>query len=277
MAGAMTPPPADLVPILEKAGQYVTRYARAFSNLVAEETAYQRSQREAPKLRALRSDLVFVSLPGPLPWTTFRDVFEIDGQRVLDRESSLLALFQRYPLSDAVDRANALLQRGRRHDIGTVARTVNIPTLALLFLSPENQPRFRFERGGGRHVAGFYGVEVSFREDARPTLVHDARRGDVPASGRFFIDADRGTVLLSEVAYDFGARQAVARVTTEYRREAGLDIFVPASMKELYYDKGLQGRVFNDDLEVTSRYSKYRRFEVKIENERVRIDTPQTP
>ena len=271
--GGGKPPASDLVPILEAAAQYVHRYAETFGNVVAQEVTRQWSQADQRHTRALRSDLLFVTFPtGPIPWATFRDVFEVDGQAVRDREARLEKIFRSYPPAEAVRRANALVREGTRQDIGRAYRTVNIPTLALLFLSAENQPRFSFTRRGERFIGGFHGVEVAFEEKARPTIVHDGDRHDLPVSGRFWIDPDRGTVLRSEATYRFGAARALAVVSTEYRRESGLDIFVPSEMKELYYDEAESPLpVFHDRVEATSRYSDYRRFEVSVE-EKAKIE-----
>jgi hypothetical protein len=146
---AEPPDPATAV-LLEKAGRYVVDYERSFSHLVAEETYVQRAaqataERDAPleRRRTLRSDVVFVTLAGPIPWGTFRDVFEVDGSRVRERQARLQSLFAK-PQADAFVRANAILRESARYNLGTAQRTVNIPTLALVFLHPANQERFAF-------------------------------------------------------------------------------------------------------------------------------------
>jgi hypothetical protein len=263
--GVATP----LATILERAGRYVLEYEGAFRNLVAEESYRQ----WGPNLKAghgqvartLRSDLVFVRLPGPLPWGTFRDVYEVDGQKVRDRERRLEKLFFAPKASD-YEQAQAILNESSRYNLGRAYRNVNVPTLGLLFLRPENQRRLAFKRKGTRTIAGFPTVEVSFEEKKSPTLVHDRWGNDVPASGRFWIDETRGTVLRTEIEYDLETDKATRSpdlwekglISTEYRREVALECVVPHTMTELYNFWGY-GRV-----DAVARYANYRRFEVSV-------------
>ena len=127
---------------------------------------------------------------------------------------------------------------------------MNLPTLALLWLLPENQSRLELERKGERAIASLPGVEVEFREVASPTLVRDQRQDrDVPSRGRFWIDPTNGAVLRSEIQYE-----ARGFVSTEYRPEPGFDVLVPDVMKELGSYDGAR-------LESTARYPTYRRFD----------------
>lgn len=263
--GVATP----LATILERAGRYVLRYEETFRDLVAEESYRQ----WGPNLKAgfgqvartLRSDLVFVRLPGPLPWGTFRDVYEVDGQKVRDRERRLEKLFFAPKASD-YEQAQAILNESSRYNLGRAYRNVNVPALGLLFLRPENQRRLAFKRKGTRTIAGFPTVEVAFEEKASPTLVHDRWGNDVPASGRFWIDETRGAVLRTEIEYDLETDKSTRSpdtwekglVSTEYRREGALGCFVPDTMTELYSLWGI-GRI-----DAVARYSNYRRFEVSI-------------
>ena len=196
--GVATP----LATILERAGRYVREYEETFRNLVAEESYRQWGPNpnvgEGQVVRTLRSDLVFVRLPGPLPWGTFRDVYEVDGQKVRDRERRLEKLFFAPKASD-FEQAEAILNESSRYNLGRAYRNVNVPALGLLFLRPENQKRLAFKRKGTRTIAGFTTAEVAFEEKASPTLVHDRWKNDVPASGRFWIDETRGSVLRTEI------------------------------------------------------------------------------
>ena len=179
--------------ILERAGAYVTRYGESFRNLVAEEAyrqvvyTYNSTLGWGTGVRNLRSDVVFVRLPGPIPWYTFRDVYAVDGRKVKDRTGRLERLFTK-PSSSAREQAQAILAESTRYNLGEVHRNVNAPTIALLFLLPENQARLVFERKGSKTIAGFLTLEVTFQERTRPTLVQDRWQEDVPASGSFWID-----------------------------------------------------------------------------------------
>jgi VWFA-related protein len=288
------PPAADrpvdpeLTALLAKAGRYVVEYESAFRNIVAEEEYVQRTpglETDGPDRRTTRADLVFVRLAGPIPWASFRDVYEVDGKAVREHTSRLERLFTERAAS-ALERADAILAESTRYNIG-VERTVNLPTLPLLFLHPRNQPRFAFERRGRRMEPG-RPVEVSFREVARPTFIRNRKPGpdgdrddpslDLPADGRFWINPTHGTVVRSEVRLRTGWSDAEATLTTRFRPEPSLAMWVPEEMKERYevrasrgtgaFSYGLRGG--GGVLEAVARYSHMRRFEVTTE-ETVRL------
>jgi VWFA-related protein len=284
---AARPVPPELASLLDAAGRYVLRFETSFARVVTEELYRQWSDR---RVRTLRSDLVFVQAPREIPWALFRDVYEVDGQRVRDRDQRLQRLLMD-PSATTLERANAILYESARYNLGTVYRNVNTPTLTLAFLHPKNQQRFSFERRGTRWILGREGVEVSFVEDARPTLVRDLEGAPLPAKGRFWIAPEDGVVLRSEVVFRFrvlpstplgvaSAQTALfeSAVATEFRPEAGFDIWVPASMKELHHRVGSADDrdETGERTEGTARYSNYRRFEVSTE-EALKAGGPQTP
>jgi VWFA-related protein len=262
-ADAVPTSATPLATILERAGQYVSAYAQTFKNLVAQEE-YDQKGNNGLRRRVLLSDLVFVNTPGAIPWTSFRDVYEVEGKKVREREARLEKLFLQGTPS-AVAKAEAIRKESSRYNIGSAIRNVNVPTLALLFLHPPNQHRFRFERKGERWFSGTPGAEVAFTEIVEPSLVSDGH-DDLPGEGRFWVDANRGTILRSEVTYRFQPNRAYARIAVEYRPEPGLNIWVPAEMKEQYGDVPCAwAPVFGSKTEGTARYSNYRRFSVSTE------------
>ena len=265
--GPTTADPA-LAAILEKAGEYVVEYGDAFRDIVAEETY---TQRAGGQLQNSRSDLVFVSTPGAIPWTCFRDVFEVNGQRVRDREARVEKLFLAESKASAVEKANAIIAESARYNFGYARRTINVPTLPLLFLYPANQTRFRFERKGLRRFGDRETVEIALEEIQQPTLVNDGEGGDVPATGRVFVDPKDGTVLRTDITFRFMPNRGIARLAAEYRFDPTVGIWLPEEMKEDY--RNLYGTfqpVFRGATEGTARYAKYRRFGVATE-ERVAL------
>jgi VWFA-related protein len=292
-ASVAPPPvvPAELVPVLERAGQYVVGYARAFSNILADEVYKQEGHQgtEAGPLvvRNIRSGVLFITLPGALPWATFRDVFEVDGNTIHDRQERLAKLFQDSPATARV-RAQAMLEESARFNLGPIHRTVNIPTLALLFLEPANQGHFAFTKKGRRTIDGIEAQEIGFVERARPTLIGDGSGHDVPAKGSVWVDPARGTVLQTDVDYDLVPRDTYhrtrARIITTYRREPKLEILVPDTMKETYQwpvarqqaarveRRGLNKVISEGEdqdnvvgMTAEAHYSGYRRFDVTTE------------
>ena len=268
----------DLAPLLERAGRYVIAYQETFSDLVAEESYQQEmSGRSGHVRRHSRADMLFVSLPGPIPWAVFRDVYEVDGKKVRDREARLERLFRDSTsgAAGAAAKAKSILDESARFNLGPVRRTLNVPTFALLVLHPKNQHRFSFERTGRTSINGAEVVGIAFTEKVHPTLVAGAD-GDIAAKGNLWIDAEQGTVLRTEIWYGSGAnylRRTFTRIVTEYEREPRLQVTVPVRMTETYESAGSDGLgagVVDDAgnprgglaIKAVARYSGYRRFQV---------------
>lgn len=292
-AAAPPPVPADLVPVLEQAARYVLDYEQAFHDIAAEESYTQWAHPRGvgaltlagPSLsctatscrRLTRADVVFVRLGGEVPWGTFRDVFEVDGQKVRDREARLEKLLQASSSPSVAQRVKVILSESTHYNIGPAVRNINFPTLSLVFLHPRNHSRFAWKRGATRRFGTVEGLEVEFEEVARPTLVDQDGQGDLPAKGRFWIDPRRGTVLRSETEFRFEPARARAYVATEYRAEPKLAMWVPSEMREEYDDlPGTPMPVFRSPSEATARYSNFRKFTVTIEDEAATLP-PESP
>ena len=106
--------PPSLATVLERAGQYVRRLDRDWSGVVAEESYSQESTttpRFGPPVRAsrdLKSDVLLVLADVGDRDVAFRDVFEVDGNAVRDRDDRLARLFL-----DKAPSASEQLQRIR--------------------------------------------------------------------------------------------------------------------------------------------------------------------
>src|SRR5215470_6262452 len=150
---AQTP---EIDAILDRAGDYVATYEKTFVGVVAEETYRQQVQGgrgrndargfpvETPgQRRDLKSDVLLVRAPAGDRWIQFRDVFEVDGKPVRDREERLSKLFLQ-PSADARRQEEDIATASARYNIGGVNRTVNMPVLALTILEPANRPWFTF-------------------------------------------------------------------------------------------------------------------------------------
>ena len=284
-AAGLTTHSTELAELLRRVGEYVAEYERSFSDLVAEETYAQRAAGwkydETLKgvvractvcKRTTRADLVFVRLAGEIPWASYRDVFEVDGRKVREHDQRLVKLLSNRS-ADAQEQARKLLEASAAYNIGPVKRTVNLPTLPLLFLLPRNQERFEFRLGGRRMIGTTEAVELVFRETSRPTLVKGPWNADLLAQGRFWVNAARAAVVRSEVEFDFGA-EAEARVTTDYRPEPALAMWVPAEMRERFADvPNAKVKTFPAPFNGVARYERFRRFTVSTE-EQVALPQP---
>jgi hypothetical protein len=205
--------------------------------------------------RETKSDYLLVKAPGGERWLPFRDVFEVDGKKVREREERLQQLFLKAP-DKAADRAAEIMAEGARYNIGFVQRNVNLPTLALRFLDPSYKARAFFRKDAEVAVAGTKTWELAFSERGSPTLVQGPS-GDAPAEGTFWIEPAEGRVVRSRIRHQVGA--ATIEVTVTYRPDAKAPgTWVPSEMREVYEGGGRR-------LECVATYSRVRRFQVIVD------------
>src|SRR5262249_33793786 len=153
---AAQPPPA-LEAVLARAGAYVVDLQQQLAGIVAGEHYVQnvrpsgvpgftaRSGLPSERHRELKSDLLLVRPVGANRWVQFRDVFEVDGRPVRDRNQRLMKLFVT-PSSATANQAEQIANESSRYNIGNLQRTVNLPVLALAILEPQQQSRFVLDR-----------------------------------------------------------------------------------------------------------------------------------
>lgn len=147
-----------------------------------------------------------------------------------------------------------------------MTRTINIPTLAILFLLPDISRRFEFTHNGEEAVAGRTAWKIDYREVQRPTLIRTsapARRGpravepnqDLPMRGTLWVDPASGTVLKTKpIAAD---AFLTSEISVSFREEPALQLWVPERMDEFYRSSGDER-----DITGTAMYTKYRKFGV---------------
>ncbi len=248
--------PSALPALLERAGRFVDRFREQFAEVVGFERYRQEVHaREGGDMADLESEVFFVGIDNQRTWLTVRNVLTVNGRAVSESSDSVIdLLIQRGNTA----RLRELADASARYNIGSVHRNFNDPTLALLFLAPASQPRFRFSDQGGEIVDGIAVRRVSFEERDRPTIVRDARtRRDAPASGLLFI-ADDGRVLRSELTIRI-PRNTSSSIKVTYGLEPRLEMMVPLLMEEEYRTARTRGP---GEL-ITGRaiYSNYRRFQ----------------
>lgn len=256
--------------LLERAGAYVESFQRNFGSVVAEERYEQTVRRvpgsnttsvqrggSGPMQTVLVSDFLLVQVPGE-GWLPFRDVFERDGRQVRDRQDRLATLFLKGSSRSAFEQARAIMNESARYNIGNVSRNFNVPTLALVFVTPEHRRRFEFKTG--KRGDDDPGVVIEYKETARPTLISTTANRDLPVNGRFWVDERDGTVLRTELhAQDTGVE---AHIVVTYGLDEGTGLRVPVRMEERF-------RAARDPSEVrgVATYSRFRRFQVSTTEE----------
>ena len=251
--------------ILDRASAYVEEFQRRFGSMVAEER-YEQSVQEPMTLGArtrgqfervtLVSDFLLVQVPGE-GWTPFRDVFERNGQKVRDREERLTKLFLEGSSRSSFDQARQIMLESSRYNIGNIERTINQPTLPLLFVTPALRDHFRFELGKRDPEEG---TIVEFHEVKRPTYVSDRQGSDMPSTGRYWVDETTGAIRRTELDVIHTAVEAHIKVA--YRLDEGLALWVPARMDERYKDRRSISEVRG-----TATYSRFRKFQVSTSEE----------
>ena len=266
-------PGSGFTTIIGSAMRYVIAYEQKFTLLAADETYVQELQRPpnpgdnlsrtnpgggmraggAMSRLVIKSDFLLVQLGGDGEgWMPFRDAYEVKGAKVRNREERLLKLFQGDD-KERFEKAAKLNEATASHNLGNVARTINIPTLAMMFLHPRVNERFEFTDEGEETIAGRVLRRAAYREVARPTLIKTTRGRDLALTGHIWIDPFTGTVVKTDLnAADPAVRCAI---TVTYRKDDALDFWVPSQMDE-YYKAALS----LDEVLATATYSNVRRF-----------------
>jgi hypothetical protein len=250
------PDDPQLVVLLARLTEYLAVYVRDFGSVVAEEDYHQRmirGERGQTPIRHLRSDLLLVKTAAGVGWAQYRDVFEVDGKPVRDREERVQKLFLENP-NGAWQLAQDISNESARYNIGTLTRTINLPTLPLAFLGTKYIGGLSFWRDGDDSVGGIRAVRLSFEEMSRPTLVRPLNwPGDAPASGTLWIDPASGRILKTRISVTAGRSEM--QTTVVYKAVPDIGLWLPAEMEERYFkpDEEIEGRAV---------YKNFRSFKV---------------
>jgi hypothetical protein len=204
-------------------------------------------------LQNIKSDYLLVQLGGDGEgFMPFRDTYEVKGRKLRERDDRLLKLFTANDKS-RFEKAAAFSSESAKHNLGNVARTINIPLLAMMFLHPRVNERFEFTDGGEETIGGRILRKAIYREVARPTLIKTTRGRDLALTGFLWIDPLSGAVIKTELnAADPAVR---CQVTVTFRRDEALDLWVPDKMEEYY-----KAALAVDDILATATYTNVRRI-----------------
>ncbi len=261
-AAAAQPAPA-LDETLLKAAEYVAWYQRAFVGIVAEETYRQTATRrngfdargfarDASQRRDLKSDVLLVRTPGADEWLQFRDVFEVDGKPVRDRDDRLVKLFLEPPAS-VQTQIDDITNASARYNIGGITRNMNIPVLALAVLEAVNRRGFTFSASQKKDQ-----TIIEYQEHRAGTLIRSNDNEPTPTHGRITVETATGRVLATELVAE--ARRLTAAIDVTYTSEPPLGLLVPREMREKYTsDDGTT-------IEGHATYGRYRRYQVLVDD-----------
>jgi hypothetical protein len=233
----------------------VAQFVEQFSNVVAEETLVQETT-VPRRTRTMRSDFLLVRYPGDTLWQTFRDVAEVDGSPVRDKEERLTKLFLE-PAASAMRRARDLQNAGARYNLLDIG-TLNNPLLVLAFLQDSYRERFRFNLAGLDKKLGPNVRTVQFQEWRLPTVIKLNANQDVLTRGLVWVDEDTGRVVKTELR--IGGRSTPISIVTLYKFDDQLGINVPVEMRDWYPDG-------TGEIRGVATYGRFRRFKVETSEE----------
>lgn len=257
------PGESSLKEVVHRMGAYVDAYGEKASIVVATERYTQEALSSATPAtrRVLVSDFAIVKVEGIKGWMGFRDVREVDGRAIEDREDRLIEALM--SSSASYDEARRIAEESARYNLGAVLRTFNVPTTTLFFFTSGGLDRFRFSRK--RVDADAW--EIGFRETARPTLIRTPDGQSVPTEGSVWVNPADGTVLRTRTRMtDFaprtsGGSHGTADVDVSYQRVPAVDMWLPATMTESY--DGSRGLSW-DRATGRSEYTDYRQFQTTV-------------
>ncbi len=113
-----------------------------------------------------------------------------------------------------------------RHMKAEIVATLNDPTLALQFLSPDNQSRVTYKVDGHKRFDGVDTVGLSFQEPKNRDADYIIKtRGKAAGSGRLWIDPATGRIHQTELSMQSATE--TARITVGYARDSALDLWLP--------------------------------------------------
>jgi len=266
-------PGSGFTTVLSSAMRYTMNYEQRFALLAADEHYVQELMRPpnpgdnlsrsnpgggmraggSMNMATIKSDYLLVQLGGDGEgFMPFRDSYEVRGRKLRDRDDRLLKLFTSGD-KGRFEKAASISNDSAKHNLGNVARTINIPMLAMMFLHPRVNERFEFTDGGEETVAGRILRKAIYKEVARPTLIKTSRGRDLAMTGFIWIDPFSGTVVKTEL----NAADPIVRtqVIVTFRRDDALEMWVPEKMEEYY-----KAYSAVDDILATATYTNVRKI-----------------
>jgi len=246
----------DIDVLMQRVGDYVHGFIDRFCNVVAEER-YEPDRVRRGNGR-LRSDFLLVQKPGSgRQYLTFRDVVEVNGKTLRNREEALSKLF-REPAENVIAQANAITAHSADYMFPG-----SDPLLVMVFLQPEFQPRFTFTRDELEPRLGADIRRVHFEETTSPTMLRQEGNRDLPTRGTLWASERTGKVVKTELR--LGSDPNTTLITTIFGRDEPLGIDVPTVLEQTYYPSP------GEPVKGTARYSNFRRFSVSTAE---KIDSP---
>lgn len=253
---------SSLDDIVRRMAAYVDAYGDRASIVVATERYEQsavNTRLHNSDRRTLLSEFAIVRT-ADRRWVGFRDVLEVDGRRVEDREDRLAALLT----SGGLEEARRITEESARFNLGSMVRDFNVPSAVLFFFTPDNLDRFRFKATS----AATDGLrQVAFQETHTPTLIRTPQGESIRSAGSLWVRPEDGAIVRTLLDFHVNNRGLAelvdlsVSVDVKYARVEALAMWLPAVMTERY-----EGRQGTDTDSITTRadYSNYRTFQTSV-------------
>lgn len=253
--------PLSLKDVMRRVGAYVDGYGDKASIVVCTERYEQQSDTStsAKQTRTLTSDFALVYADAIHGWLGFRDVMDVDGRAVQDREDRLAHVLM--GAEGRFDEARRLSDESARFNLGNVQRNFNTPTSALFFFLSDNQDRFKFAT---RRVLDDGTWEIAFSETSKPTMIRTPEGDPVKTTGTIWVRPDDGVVVRTVLEVDTLMRRlrppqhGKGAIDVRYRLVETLGMWLPQTMDESFEAKRQDAW---DRVTGHAEYSNYRRFE----------------
>jgi len=240
--------------LVSAASRYVTKYQQEFAFLIADES-YSQTRTDAggnTQNRVLKSEFFLTYLPADNEWVAVRDVLDVDGAPVANREELRTLLAKGGEIRGLISQ---VIARNARYNIGSTTRNFNEPTLALLLVGEKRVNEVKFDRRGVGHDGTATLATLAFEERGRPTLVRGPE-GSLAAKGEIILEP--GTGIVRKTTFELDRPGVKVRLMTTYAREPKLGLWLPDVFTERYESESPISEVVMCE----AKYTNYRRFEV---------------
>ena len=266
--GAMHPAAQDgrlsLKEVMRRVAGYVDAYGEKASIVVGTERYMQETRgaaKEPREQREIVSDVAIVKVAAERTWLGFRDVLEVNGVRVVDRDDRLASVL--IASGGRFDEARRLSDESARFNIGSVQRNFNVPTATVFFFSSPNSGRFKF---AARTVEPDGTWQIEFRETDRPTFIRTPEGRSIYSEGTLWVSPSNGVIVRTRLKVEIPPRNDRGRsgagiVDVTFDHVDALDMWLPRTMTETFESRadGAWQRV-----EGRATYDNYRRFETLV-------------
>ena len=250
---------------MRRVAAYVDAYGERAAIVVATERYTQKTtgNTNAPQLdRQLVAEFALVKVDTASGWLGFRDVLEVDGRQLPDREDRLVrSLFS----GGGYAEAQRLSDESARFNIGTIERNFNVPTATLFFFKTNTQDRFKFT---AKEIARDGSWHIAFKETSRPTLIRTPDNESVPSEGDIWVKPEDGTVLRTTLRTELKnlrherMQHGKGHVDVTYRFVALVGMWLPEQMSEVFETTGRDNAW--ERVEGRAEYSNYRKFTTAV-------------